>query len=127
MAVNARDSLLVEGFDMSCTTRRRDGHCLVVCSCGHESIGDFFDSVRSHNPKDAWWRHKLHVDAKHTVPEVKPSDYLGMRADELGRPPAPNYTTNMEYAPPGTCKYARDAYKLIRDLVAALVEAERAR
>lgn len=110
------------------TTVRRDAHCIVVCGiCQHESIGDFFGSVWSVPPseKDAWRQHQRHVDAKHPLPrELRPSDYLGERAENLGNPPTRGSSTNMEYAPPGTFSWAQKARVLIRDLLAALEKAE---
>lgn len=110
------------------TTKHRDEHCIVVCGiCQHESIGDYFGAawINPPNVKDAWHQHQQHVDAKHPLPrELRPSDYLGELVANLGKPPTRGYSTNMEYAPPGTCAWTRTARVLINDLLAALERAE---
>jgi hypothetical protein len=101
------------------TTKHRDGHCIVVCGlCQHESIGDFFGAVWTEPPnaKDAWQQHQQHVDAKHPLPrDLRPSDYLGERAQNLGGPPTGAFSTSMEYAPPGTRAWTYKARVLIHD------------
>lgn len=63
---------------------------------------------------------------EHVPPsDLKASDYLGERVDNLGAPPSSSLVENMEFAAPGTTAWAKQAHVLIGQLLSALDEAER--